>query len=193
MTDFEQQEIDALKAADDFTSLGQKIHQLMRLPQSHCKQRGNCCRVATFKGTLSYSELVALAESDDEDATNAREFLTLFEPYQSVEAVQEVAPLFVERVFEAVEQPEKVTFFKCRFVAEDGRCQIHEDRPTGCRVYPFPHAKTIYHPGCGFEQKGTENWNKIQDISQFFEKRFQELNSEVETLENNKTPQNSDQ
>lgn len=185
MTDHDQQEIEALKAADDFAGLGKKVQELMRLPQSLCKTRGNCCRIATFKGTLSYEDIVKLGQSDDEDAANAREFLTLFVPYETQEEVRELAPVFVERVRAGAPKGEedKVGFFHCRFVAEDGRCMIHEDRPTGCRVYPFPHEKTIYHPGCGFEQKGLENWQKIQDISRFFETRLAELNAQVDTLE----------
>lgn len=176
--DLEQQEIDAMKAADDFQGLGKKVQELMRLPQALCKTRGNCCRIATFKGTLTYEEIRALSQSDDPDAANAREFLTLFEPYPTTEDVQRLAPVFVERVLsEAKKPPDKVGFFKCRFVAPNGLCMIHEDRPTGCRVYPFPHEKTIYHPGCGFEQKGVENWKKIKDITDFFEKRLKELDS----------------
>jgi Fe-S-cluster containining protein len=176
--DPDQQEIDALKASDDFQGLGNKVQSLFKLPQMLCKTRGNCCRIATFKGLLPYEKIQALGQSEDGDAANAREFLTLFIPYDTTEEVKRLAPVFVERVLAESEDPNKeVGFFKCRFVAEDGKCMIHEDRPTGCRVYPFPHEKTIYHPGCGFEQKGVEHWKKIQDITEFFEKRLNELNS----------------
>jgi Fe-S-cluster containining protein len=178
--DLEQQEIDALKAADNFSGLGKKIQELFKLPQSLCKTRGNCCRVATFKGTLNYQDIVALANSDESDATNAQEFLTLFVPYETVEEVIAIAPQFVDRVQE--KNPDS-SFFHCRFLADDGRCLIHEDRPTGCRVYPFPHENTIYHPGCGFEKKGVENWRKIQDIQNYFEYRFQQLQEEISDIE----------
>ncbi len=184
--DLEQQQIEAMMAADDFEGLGKMVQKLFRLPQSLCKTRGNCCRIATFKGTLSYKDIQALGASGADDAANAREFLTLFEPYETIEEVRQIAPVFVERVQAGCateEEKEQVGFFRCRFVGEDGRCQIHEDRPTGCRVYPFPHEKTIYHPGCGFEQKGLENWRKINQITTFFDRRVAELNSEVSELE----------
>lgn len=181
--DTDAQEIESMQARDDFEGLGKKIQQLFRLPQSLCKTRGNCCRVATFKGNLSYVEIQALAASDEANAQNAREFLTLFEPYDSLDDVEKMAPAFIERVYERYPgMAKEITFFKCRFVSPEGRCMIHEDRPTGCRVYPFPHEDTIYHPGCGFEQRGVENWHKIQEITQFFEKRFQELNAETSLL-----------
>lgn len=174
--DIEQQEIEAMKAADDFAGLGRKIQQLLQLPQSLCRTRGNCCRVATFKGSLTYQDIVELAASDDQDAANAQEFLTLFLPYETREEVMAIAPVFVERVSR---KNREAAFFRCRFLGEAGKCLIHEDRPTGCRVYPFPHENTIYHPGCGFERKGQENHQKIEDIRRFFEKKLQELNAQA--------------
>lgn len=183
--DPERADIEVMKARDDFAGLGRKIQELFKLPQSLCKTRGNCCKIATFKGTLSYPDLVALAGSDEPDSANAREFLTCFVPYETQEEVRAMAPVFVERVLE--QSGEDAAFFRCRFLADDGRCQIHEDRPTGCRAYPFPHEKTIYHPGCGFEQKGLENWRKIEDIQQFFENRLRELDNQMSGIEGKKT------
>lgn len=187
ITDTQQYNIEALKAADDFMALGQIIQQLFRLPQSFCKLRGNCCRVATFKGSLTYEEIMDLACSDDPDAENAKEFLTLFEPYETLEDVRQVAPVFVERVL--AREP-NASFFKCRFQSSEGPCLIHEDRPTGCHIYPFPHEKTIYHPGCGFEKEGLANWQKIEDIRAFFQKRSMELAQEAQScqeMSNNQT------
>ena len=185
--DPDQQEIDILKANKNYAGLGQKLQQLMKLPQSLCKTRGDCCRIATFKGSLSYEDLKNLAESaDEENAANAREFLTLFEPYASQDEVRAIAPVFVERVLAGTSdeaEKQRTAFFRCRFVGQDGRCQIHEDRPTGCRVYPFPHEKTIYHPGCGFEQRGMENWRKVQDIIKFFDEQLNQLNTELDEIE----------
>lgn len=179
----EQQEIEAMKARDDFPGLGQKVQSLYKMPQSLCKMRGNCCRIVTFKGLRSYPEIQQLAASDDPDATNAKDFLTLFQPHANVYDVQEMAPVFVERVLAQTDRMlEEVGFFKCRFLGENGACQIHEDRPTGCRVYPFPHQQTIYHPGCGFEQTGLDHANKIQDILAFFNKRLNELTNSADQI-----------
>ncbi len=182
--DLEQLEIDAMKEANDFSGLGQKLRELFKLPQHLCKTRGMCCKVATFKSNMSYEQLKALAESDDPNASNAREFLTLFIPFETEEEVRAIAPVFVDRVKEAdPEKADAVSFFHCRFVGDDGRCMIHEDRPTGCRIYPFPHEKTIYHPGCGFEEKGYENMRKMNDITEFFNRKLKELEEEAQSLE----------
>ncbi len=152
-------------------SLGfaEEVEQLMKLPQSLCKQRGACCKVATFKGSLTLEEIKALGHTDEPNAEHARVFASIFQAYESQEAAREVADGFVDRVRNFVaetkgDNPDEVTFFKCRFVQDDGRCGVHEDRPTGCRAYPFPHKHTIFHPGCGFEHQAKQNWQRVEEI-----------------------------
>jgi len=154
---------------DSPLGLARQVEQLLKMPQHLCKQRGICCKVATFKGSLSHAEINALANDPTaEGHESARDFIALFEPYDSQEAVRAIADEFVDRVRAVAERkgedPEKISFFACRYVQPDGRCGIHEDRPVGCRVYPFPHKNTIFHPGCGFEHQAHSNWQKIEDI-----------------------------
>ncbi len=154
---------------DNPMGLAQQVEQLLKLPQHLCKQRGICCKVATFKGSLSFEEIQALAaDPNAEGHESARDFASIFEPYENQAVVREIASEFVDRVrdFAAAkgQNPDNISFFKCKYVLEDGRCGVHEDRPVGCRVYPFPHKNTIYHPGCGFEKQGLENWQKIEEI-----------------------------
>lgn len=149
--------------------LAEEVEQLMKLPQSHCKQRGDCCRVATFKGSLTLQQIKALGQTDSPNAEHARVFASIFEPYESQESARQVSDGFVDRVRDFVanvkdDNPDDITFFKCRFVLPDGRCGVHEDRPTGCRAYPFPHKHTIFHPGCGFEQQALKNWQRVEEI-----------------------------
>jgi Fe-S-cluster containining protein len=148
--------------------LAEEVNQLMKMPQHLCHQRGNCCKVATFKGSLSHDEIKALSVTDSDDAEHARDFSSVFVPYENQQAARDVADIFVERVRRSAEEkgsnPDEVTFFKCKFVLEDGRCGVHEDRPQGCRAYPFPHVRTIYHPGCGFEKQSRINWDRISEI-----------------------------
>ncbi|MGE0199969.1 MAG: YkgJ family cysteine cluster protein [Candidatus Melainabacteria bacterium] len=160
---------DATHNVDSPLGLARQVEQLLKMPQHLCKQRGICCKVATFKGSLSAAEIQALANDPTADGhESARDFIALFEPYETQEAVRAIADEFVDRVRHVAagkgEDPDKISFFACRYVQQDGRCGIHEDRPVGCRVYPFPHKNTIYHPGCGFEQQGKANWQKIEDI-----------------------------
>jgi len=178
-------ELEKLMAEDNFAELGQRVQSLMRLPQGLCKTRGNCCRVVTYKGSLGVEEISELACSDSPQSENAQDFLTLFEPYASQDDAREIAPMFVEQVRQTAseEAQDDISFFRCRFLGDTGQCRIWEDRPTGCRMYPFPHEKTIYHPGCGFAKAGHENVQKIQTIIQFFERREGELKEQSEHLQ----------
>lgn len=166
MSDAEQQNPQDLPSP---LGLAREVERLMKLPQHLCKQRGTCCRIATFKGSLSFDEIKALAADPNAPGhESARDFASVFLPYESQAEVREMASEFVDRVRAVAEQkgqdPDTISFFKCKYVLEDGRCGVHEDRPLGCRVYPFPHKSTIYHPGCGFEQQGTHNWERIEAI-----------------------------
>lgn len=149
--------------------LAKEVERLLKMPQHLCKQRGICCKVATFKGSLSFEEIQALAADPEAPGhESARDFASIFLPYESQAHVREIADEFVDRVRDVVEKrgddPDKISFFHCKYVLDDGRCGVHEDRPVGCRMYPFPHKNTIYHPGCGFEQQGGQNWAQIERI-----------------------------
>lgn len=154
---------------DSPLGLAQEVADLMKMPQQLCRQRGICCRVATFRGSLGMAEIRALAaDPDAEGHEQARDFASIFVPYESQADVRKLANEFVDRVRQGAEEkgrdPDATTFFHCKYVLEDGRCGVHEDRPVGCRVYPFPHKHTIYHPGCGFEERGKANWARIEEI-----------------------------
>ncbi|MEB3245902.1 MAG: YkgJ family cysteine cluster protein [Vampirovibrionales bacterium] len=155
--------------SDNTPSLAQEVQSLLKMPQSLCKQRGICCRVATFRELMDEASIRHLAETDETTLGEmARDFISIFEAFPSQVAVRELADGFVDRVRARAEEigkdPDAVGFFGCKFVLEDGRCGVHEDRPTGCRTYPFPHERTLYHPGCGFEAQGKQNWARIKTI-----------------------------
>ena len=148
--------------------IAQQVQDLMTLPQSLCKQRGICCRVATFLGLATPAELEALTHEDSPLGEHAQAFASIFEAYPSHEAVAALAPEFVERVRSKAEsqgkQPDDIGFYHCRFVQEDGRCGVHEDRPSGCRGYPVVHEKTLFHPGCGFETAAKVQWQQLDTL-----------------------------
>ena len=39
-------------------SVVERVKNLFKMPQSLCRQCGQCCRVVCFKGGLSYEELI---------------------------------------------------------------------------------------------------------------------------------------
>jgi Fe-S-cluster containining protein len=143
-----------------------RVEELIKLPQHLCKMCGKCCSIAVFKGCLSYENIVQLANSTTEEPSQiegARDFLSIFAPYDSIEEAKRIAPEFVEMIIEAVGKSANTTFFYCKFL-KDNKCQIHEDRPLLCRMYPIPHERTFYNPECGFKEQGIKNWEEIQKI-----------------------------
>lgn len=172
-----------------------KIQELLKLPQNLCKMCGKCCHIATFKGGLSYDEIIELInnpESEESQVEGAKDFLAIFEPYKSHDEVKAIAPDFYERVMEKVGNP-NMSFFHCKYIGEHGGCLIHEDRPLLCRMYPTPHERTLFFPGCGFEEKCKENWNQIQSIVAEIQAKQKELAEMRMQLQQKQQEQNNPQ
>jgi Fe-S-cluster containining protein len=153
-----------------------RIRELLKLPQKLCKMCGKCCHIATFKGGLSYEqvlELISNPESDPVQVDGAKDFLAIFEPFESNDTIKEIAPDFYKKVMEKVGNPD-MSFFRCRYIGEHGGCLIHEDRPLLCRMYPVPHERTMFFTGCGFEEQSIANWKAIEAIVEEVRKRSEQ-------------------
>lgn len=153
------------------SEITERVKELLKLPQELCKTCGKCCRIALFKGGLTYEQVLELSQRNpqsEEEAVQvdgARDFLTIFEPYESTAAARLFAPEFVDRTLVNFnKKDEDMTFFYCKYIGDNNLCMVHEDRPHLCRMYPIPHEKTLFNPGCGFEEKAKENWAEIQAI-----------------------------
>ena len=115
-----------------------------------CHKCGRCCRSATTYA--SHDELLEMVERGEQEAI---EFLQIFQPYESIEAARAVVPDQVEQVMKEAEtssdlDPEKMTFYHCRYVTAEGLCGIYEKRPRCCQEAPS-HGWSVMPPGCGFE------------------------------------------
>lgn len=131
---------------------------------------GKCCRVATT--ATSYEEILELVKQGDE---GAKEFLSIFEPYPSIEKAREVSAEIVDNILEGLtystDAPEKTTFYRCKYILDNNLCGIYENRPSLCDRFPTtPWA--IVPPGCGFE-----GWmfQKREDIKQKIRKQKEHL------------------
>lgn len=121
------------------------------VPLPQCKMQGCCCRGAS--PSVPYHQLLRKAAQGE---TFARDFFTIFVPYDSHESARAVEAGLVERTLKAAEKdsgfegPEDVVFYKCRYIGDDNKCQIWEDRPQLCRAYPDTPF-VVFAPGCAFE------------------------------------------
>lgn len=162
-----------------------RVQELLKLPQSLCKMCGLCCRVATFKGGLSYENVLKLSKDKDAEPSQvegAIDFLSIFVPYDSVEEARKVSSDFIDVSYEIFGKNSDVAFFHCRYINENNHCLIHEDRPLLCRMYPIPHERTFYNPGCGFKEQGEKNWQEINNIIENLKKKQTEINSNMNNM-----------
>lgn len=113
-------------------------------PQELCKMCGRCCRVAT--GAKPYAEILKLAEEGNQGALD---FLGLFDPYPSIEAAREVDALIVDNIIRHY-NGDDLTFYRCKYIQDDGLCGNYLNRPPVCRHFPST-AWAVAPPGCGFE------------------------------------------
>ncbi len=124
---------------------------LKKRPQSLCKMCGRCCRVVT-NAKYPYEEIKKMA-ADGNDY--AKDFLKIFEPYPSIEAARQEDSSTVDNIIEQLKTDGKyneknLTFYRCKYILDDNKCSIYEERPTLCVHCPST-GWVIVPPGCGFE------------------------------------------
>ncbi len=108
------------------------------IPKPRCCSTGDCCK-GVSPSTPFYKLLKRAAEGDE----FARNFFSIMIPYASHAEARQVVPGIVAKTVEAARKlPEfendeyDVVFYRCRYLQEDNRCGVHEDRPQFCRDYP---------------------------------------------------------
>ncbi len=124
-----------------------------------------------------------MAEAGDE---GARDFLGVFEPYESVEAARAQDGELVDNILKELGTSEGVTFYGCKFIKEDNLCGNYENRPLLCRHCPStPWA--VVPPGCGFENwlmwKREEDKHKVRRAKEQLQELDLMVTSDPETLE----------
>lgn len=123
---------------------------LAKRPQSLCKMCGKCCRVVTT--STPYNVLKKMADEGDKGAVD---FLSIFMPYESVNAAREVDAGVVDNIINMLSKDGKynekeISFYYCKYLLDNNMCSNYENRPTLCRHFPAtPWA--IVPPECGFE------------------------------------------
>lgn len=144
---------------------------LSKRPQHLCHMCGKCCRVVTT--SIPYLELVKMADNGDE---GAKDFLSLFEPYDSIEAARNVDAAVVDNIIMRLKEDGKyneneITFYCCRYLQSDNLCSRYETRLTLCKHCPAT-PWSIVPPGCGFE--GWLFWQR-EEIKQKIRRSKEEL------------------
>ncbi len=123
---------------------------LAKRPQYLCHMCGKCCRVVTT--SIQYSQLLKMSKSGDKAAND---FLSLFVPYDSVEAARKVDETVVDNIIHHLKidgkfNENEITFYFCKYLGDDNLCSRYETRLDLCKHCPST-PWSIVPPGCGFE------------------------------------------
>ncbi len=129
-------------------------------PQSLCKMCGRCCKVVTT--STPYPKLLEMFENGYEPAVD---FLSIFEPFKSVEDARKADAGVVDNIIALLKEDgnyneDELTFYTCKYLQEDNKCSNYENRPKLCRHCPST-PWSIVPPGCGFE--GWLFWRREED------------------------------
>lgn len=134
-----------------------------------CVKCGLCCRIATAK--TPHKKLLEMCEQGD---PGAMDFLSVFEPYESIEAARAVSPETVDNFIRLLSEDgnykeEDTTFYKCKYLDDNNLCTRYEDRLLLCKHFPAS-PWDIVPPGCGYEgwlfMKREEAKQKIRKIKE---------------------------
>ena len=136
-----------------------------------CNKCGGCCCCAS--PSVSYKKLLEKASLGEEFA---RDFLSIFVPYNKIEEAKKIFPDIVQKTLVSIQkgnnsiEPEELVFYKCRYYSEEKKCLIYEDRPLLCRDFPgSPYV--ILSERCAFYE-----W------AQVCKQKYKELKNELDTL-----------
>lgn len=142
-----------------------KWEKYLGIKYPDCKMTGQCCRMASPS-----TPAVKLFKKAAEGNSYARDFLSIFVPYASIEEAELISPELVKRALtQAAKSPkfdnvDQVIFFHCRYVTSDNKCMVYEDRPQLCRDYPDTPF-LVMAPGCAFEAWAKECKEKYRQMN----------------------------
>ena len=111
-------------------ALANWIMLLKRRENHDCLGCAACCNLAVSE--FSSEELEQKAKNND---NFAKQFLSVFVPYESEEEAKKVYPEYFELLKEKA-TGEKVYFYHCPKVTKDNRCPDYDSRPQICKDFP---------------------------------------------------------
>lgn len=116
-----------------------------------CNHTGTCCRLACSEYT--FEQLKEKALNGDRFA---KDFVSIFIPYENIEDARVIYPDFVSMM---ESKAGTVYFYHCPHITDDNMCSIYDKRPQLCRDFP-DNPLAILPETCGYYQ-----WKKEVEYS----------------------------
>jgi len=109
-----------------------------------CNKCGECCKLA-----ISEYSPIQLKQRAMRGDKYAREFLSIFIPYESEDMAEAICPDFYNKLKNCMDADERLYFYYCSKLGADNLCSDYENRPDICKDFPLTALK-ILPDGCGF-------------------------------------------
>lgn len=106
-----------------------------------CNRCTICCKFATSE--FDYNTLKEKAKKGD---NFAKQFISIFQPYKDFNEAKKAYPDYVEMLEENLEDINKVYFYYCKKLNNDGLCSDYKNRLQICR--DFPNNPLVLLPKC---------------------------------------------
>lgn len=106
-----------------------------------CNRCTICCKFATSE--FDYNTLKEKANNGD---NFAKQFTSIFQPYNDFNEAKKVYPDYVKMLEESLEDINKVYFYYCKRLNKNGLCSDYENRLQICR--DFPNNPLVLLPKC---------------------------------------------
>ena len=138
-----------------------------------CNLKAACCSIST--PSIPAAQLFeAAAHGTLPEKSTAQDFLSVFVPHKTHQAARDFYPedpSHVDRVLalaagsdlKATITPDEVVFYHCRYLDEQRRCKVYEDRPEFCRNYPTSPMNLLVK-GCGYEAWARQCRDKLRTL-----------------------------
>lgn len=140
-----QKEVLALLENDVSKEVYRKLNEVLAYrTKFNCVGCATCCNLACSE--FSPEELKQKAQNGD---NFARQFLSVFIPYDSKEEARKIYPEYIELLEKNKEYD--VYFYHCPKLTTDNRCSDYENRPQICRDFP-DNPLSILPKSCGYKK-----------------------------------------
>lgn len=124
-----------------------KIQQVDKERENYgCSMCASCCNLASSE--FSYEELKEKAQNGDKFA---KEFISIFVPYESIEEARRIYPDYVSLIEEQFEDDNGIVFYHCPKIGSDNLCTDYENRPQICRDFPT-NPLVVFPPACAYRK-----------------------------------------
>lgn len=141
-----QKEVLTLLENDVSKEVYRKLNEVLAYrTKFNCVGCATCCNLACSE--FSPEELKQKAQNGD---NFAKQFLSVFIPYDSKEEARKIYPEYIELLEKNKEYD--VYFYHCPKLTTDNRCSDYENRPQICRDFP-DNPLSILPKSCGYK-----NW-----------------------------------